>query len=221
MVNSLQLTYNLNLASILNFQFRPFYNYTQSPINSYYSYSSVENKIVMQGENGNYNQTYGFRYSLNLSPFPSNLISVNVNGGLIKQRVKSPTIGYISHLSAPLSYAVDFVWQAWSLGYQGQLVVPALSGPSLSTNENGSGIFAGYNAKSWSVSLGCYWPFTPSKYHTYSIPQSIVRYDSRTAIYDNKSMICIRASIFLSKCKTFKSKQAVLQNQDRDSGSFY
>jgi hypothetical protein len=220
-VNSAQLTYSMNLASLLNFQFRPFYTYTQSPINSFFSYSPAENKIVRQSENGNNYQTYGFRYSLNLSPFDNNLVSFIVNGGLIKQRIKSPAIGTVSHHYAPLDYEVDLTWRKWSLGYYGQLVVSSLSGTYFNTNENGSGFFGSYNADSWSVSVSCFWPFSPSKYHTYTVPQSLVRMDSHTAIHDNKAMFTIGATIFLSRGKTFRSKNAVLQNSDSDSGSFY
>jgi hypothetical protein len=34
-------------------------------------------------------------------------------------------------------------------------------------------------------------------------------------------MFTIGATIFLSRGKTFRSKNAVLQNSDNDSGSFY
>ncbi|MDR0961503.1 MAG: outer membrane beta-barrel protein [Mediterranea sp.] len=218
--NSLQLTYGLNLPW-MNLQLNPFFSYIQSPLNSYFSYSDAENMIVQQTENGVRNRMYGFTYSLRVIPFKSNYVTVGVSGSLYKENIKTRTVGTIAHLNHPLRGYMQLTYKDWSLYYQGVLVTYSLNGSYYSATENYSEISLGYNRKNWSVSASCYWPFTRSKYHTYSIDQSIVKYDARTRINDNASMFTLGFTLFLNKGKTYQAKSAVLQNSDGDSGSFY
>ncbi|MDR0938328.1 MAG: outer membrane beta-barrel protein [Mediterranea sp.] len=221
--NHVQLTYGLSVSPWLNFQLRPFFSYTQSPINSYYSYSADENKIVIRSENGTYYQNYGSRYSVTLTPIKGERLTVSLsgNGGAIWQRVKSPTIGTVSYFYAPFYGSVNIVYDKWSLTGFAQLATATLNGSYRSTYENNSRLSLGYNTKKWSARASVYFLGAPSKYHTYSIAESLVRMDTRTRIYDNKSMFTLGFSLFLSKGKTYQTKKAVLENSDTDSGSFY
>ena len=215
--NTLSLNYNLNIK-YLNLSVYPFFEYVTMPQNSYFIAQS--DYIVRASENGNYSKTYGLWYSANIKPFGSNLLQLRVGGQIYNKELESSQIGHYSHVTNTGRYSIVFQKNNFTASYGINLVGYYLNGPYLTSDENNSQFWVRYKKDNWAIQAGVYWVGTLSKYHTYTIPESIVQYDFRTKIYDNSSMIVLGFSYDLTQGKKYNEKQKTLQNSDRDSGVF-
>jgi hypothetical protein len=198
----------------------PSFVYVESPINSYFMES--EEYLVRTSENGNSQRQYGIQYNVRLQPFRSHRLSLTLFGELTHTELFSTYIRHYSHLYKPLGYQVDFSWGNLSAQYQGRIVGYRMNGPYLTADTNFSSIELRYRINDdFSLLASCFWPFTHSKNHTYTIPESLVEYSNRTQIYDSASMIQVGFSWSFSKGKEYSERNRQLQNRDMDSGVFY
>jgi hypothetical protein len=217
--NRTALNYTLT-ARHFTLTLAPSFTYTESPINSYFTES--EDYIVRTSENGSSQRQYGIQYNLRLQPFRSNILSLTLFGELRNTELFSPYIGHQSHLYKPFGYQLNLSLGNFSAQYQGRIVGYRLNGPYLTSDENLSTIELRYRTSdNFSILASCFWPFTESRYHTYTIPESVVQYSNSTRIYDNASMILAGFSWTFGKGKKYAEKNKLLQNRDMDSGVFY
>ena len=216
--NKIALNYSLvTKPFVLNMI--PLYTYIESSLNRYFMNSA--DYIIRTSENAKSQYQYGIQYNLKLQPFKGNFLSVTFNGGVLNTKIKSVYAGNYSHLYTPFHYQIDLNYKNFSAYYQGRIVGKSLIGSYLNTDDNSSTIEIRYMNGNFSCSLGCFWPFSRSKYHTYTIPESIVFYDSTTEFYDSASMIMLGVTYYFDKGLKFKQEGKKLQNKDTDSGVFY
>ncbi len=215
--NSWYVVYNLN-CKYFNMELDPYYNYTQKPQNSYFVEKT--DNIVMASENGINSKDYGITYSGVIQPLGNNTLQVRFYGELYNTELNSSQAGYYQYFSKPLFYQISLNIKDFSCYYQGKIVGYSLSGPYLTANENASHVGFTYKMNNWSVSGNVWWLGTLSKYHTYTIPESIVKYERYSKIHDNASMVVIGFSYNFNKGKKYNESQKKLQNSDRDAGVF-
>ncbi|MDR1407990.1 MAG: carboxypeptidase regulatory-like domain-containing protein [Tannerella sp.] len=217
--NRAALNWYLSAGQHATLTLAPFFTYTQSPVNSYFTAS--DDYIVRASENGRSQRQYGMQYNLRLQPFRSNLVAVTLFGEVTNTELFSTFVGHYSHLYAPFGYRINMLYGAFSASYQGRIVSYRLNGPYLTSDENLSTAEVRYRKGNFTMQASCFWPFTKATYHTRTIPESTVRYDALTRIYDNASMILVGFSWTFSRGKTYGEKNRQLQNRDMDSGVFY
>ncbi len=205
----------------LNAQLTLLYTYRDSPINMYWTEQQVNGRTYIVGmqENANYSSDFGLRCMLTLRPFGSEVLSLQVGGGGMRQTVSSPIIGHYHHTYAPLYYAISFRKGAWGASYEGLVQSKLLSGSTLDAGENRSHLMAFWQKGNWQINATCWWLFTRSKYSSASLPTNILQWNSRTWINDNASMITLGFSYKFSSGRNL-NYQKKLQNADNDKGSF-
>ena len=198
-----------------------YYSYSDSPINRYYTQQEINGQqyIVGTNENANYSSELGGSYLLVISPFKSQILTLTLQGYVIRQTVSSPIIGQYHHTWAPLYYAVQFRKGNWGGSYVGSIVSKRLNGSTLDAGENQSHLQVYWQKKSLRIFATDYWLFTRSRYSGYSMPTSILQSTYKTWIDDNKSMFVIGFSYDFSTGKNFKINRK-LKNKDSDTGSF-
>ena len=197
------------------------YEYTDSPINRYYTQQEINGLqyIVGTNENANYSSDLGGSYMLVISPFKSQVLTVAIRGYVSRQTVSSPIIGHYHHTWAPLYYAVQFRKGNWGASYVGNIVSKRLDGSTLDAGENRSYLQVYWQKKSLRIFAADYWIFTRSRYSGYSMPTSILQNTYKTWIDDNKSMFVLGFSYDFSTGKNIKINRK-LRNKDSDTGSF-
>ena len=197
------------------------YEYTDSPINRYYTQQEINGLqyIVSTNENANYNSELGGSYLIVISPFKSQILTLTLQGYVSRQTVSSPIIGHYHHTWAPLYYAVQFRKGNWGASYVGNIVSKRLDGSTLDAGENRSYLQVYWQKKSLRIFAADYWIFTRSRYSGYSMPTSILQNTYKTWIDDNKSMFVLGFSYDFSTGKNIKINRK-LRNKDSDTGSF-
>ena len=197
------------------------YEYTDSPINRYYTQQEINGLqyIVSTNENANYSSELGGSYLIVISPFKSQILTLTLQGYVSRQTVSSPIIGHYHHTWVPLYYAVQFRKGNWGASYVGNIVSKRLDGSILDAGENRSYLQVYWQKKSLRIFAADYWIFTRSRYSGYSMPTSILQNTYKTWIDDNKSMFVLGFSYDFSTGKNIKINRK-LRNKDSDTGSF-
>ena len=205
----------------LQTQFSMYYTYTDSPINRYYTQKEINGQqyIVGTNENANYSRELGGSCLLVISPFKSQILTLSLQGYVVRQTVSSPIIGHYHHTWAPLYFSIQFRKGCWGAYYIGNIVSKRLNGFMLDAGENQSHLQVYWQKKSWRLFVADYWLFTRSRYTGYSMPTSILQSTYKTRIDDNKSMFVLGFSYDFSSGKNFRINRK-LQNKDSDTGSF-
>ena len=212
--------YNLN-RSWLDFNLIALVSYDQDPINTYYMEKNINGKnyIVSTSENAKSFLQYGGGYSLSIRPFNNEVLLLKLYGLVVNQELKSPIIGKFSHWYVPLFYSLNFRKGNWGATYSGNIVSKQLDGAYMSQDENQSNLQIFYQHKNLRLIAGCYWLFSKSKYHNETLPNDLLRHNSRSYINDNRSMFTLGFSWNFSTGKTFNVKRK-MQNKDTDKGTF-
>ncbi len=201
--------------------FSMYYTYTDSPINRYYTQQEINGQqyIVGTNENANYSNELGGSYLLVINPFKSQILTLTLQGYVVRQTVSSHIIGHYHHTWAPLFFSIQFRKGGWGAYYIGNIVSKRLNGSTLDAGENQSHLQVYWQKKNWRFFAADYWLFTRSRYAGYSMPTSILQSTYKTWINDNKSMFVIGFSYDFSSGKNFRINRK-LQNKDSDTGSF-
>jgi len=155
-----------------------------------------------------------------IKPFVNDFLTFRINGSVSKNITENDIIGKISHWYTPVYYTISTRWEKWSLSYQGNIVDKNSSGTYLNQDENMSHFTLRYNHKNISVWGSLLFAFTPAKYITETIPESMVSYSSARHINDNKNMLVLGISYRFSSGKKYEEKQKKINNYDSDSGLF-
>ena len=197
------------------------YNYTDAPINRYFTQQEINGQqyIVGTNENANYSSELGGSYLLAFYPLKSQILTLTLRGYITRQTVSSPIIGHYHHTWTPLYFAVQFRKGNWGATYVGNVVSKRLNGSTLDAGENQSYLQVYWQKKNWRIFAADYWLFTRSRYSGYSMPTSILQSTYKTWIDDNKSMLVLGFSYDFSTGKELKINRK-LQNKDSDTGSF-
>ena len=204
---------DLNLSAVAS--------YSVDPISTYYQEESINGKryIVSTAENAESFWVYGGFCSFSIRPFKSELLRLKVYGMVLNQELNSPIVGRYTRWYIPLFYAVNFRKGNWGVSYNGNLVSRHLDGTYLKQDENQSNLQVFYQHRQWRFMAGCYWLFTKSRYYNATIPNDVLKHDSRSYINDNRSMITLGFSWNFSTGKKLDVKRK-LQNEDTDKGTF-
>ncbi len=205
----------------INAQLTLGYTYRDSPVSRYWTEQTVgqQTYIVGMQENAHYSSDAGFRGTLTLRPFGNEVLSLQIQSGVMWQTVSSPIIGHYHHTCAPLYYRLDFRKGPWGASYNGLIQSKQLNGSTLDAGESQSHFTAYWQKGGWQLRATCMWMFSRSKYSSASLPTTILQENSRTWINDNASMVVLGLSYHFSTGHNLKY-QKKLQNADRDNGSF-
>ncbi len=205
----------------LNMQMSLRYNYRDSPVSRYWTERTVNglSYIVGMQENANYSSDAGFYGMLTLRPFGNEVLSLQMQSGVIWQTVSSPIIGHYHHTYAPLYYSLNFRKGPWGASYDGLIQSKQLRGSTLDAGESHSHLNVYWQKGGWQLRATCLWFLTRSKYSSALLPTNILQQNSRTWINDNASMVVLGLTYHFSTGHNLKY-QKKLQNADRDNGSF-
>lgn len=216
--SQLYLKWNL---SWLNATIGLAYEYSDSPISTYYTEREINGTkyVVGMRENANYKSDVGGIVRLNIKPFKNDLLKIYLQSYLLYQTVSSPIIGHYHHTSIPFYYSIDFRKGCWGVSYSGNVVSKKLSGSYLDAGENRSILTIFWQKKSWRIYATDIWFLTRSRYSSYTLPTNILQSTSKTWIDDNKSMFVLGFSYDFSSGKNMKLNRK-LQNKDTDTGVF-
>lgn len=214
------LRYGFN-KSWLDFSLAALVSYDKDPISTYYKEESINGNsyIVSTSENAKSFLQYGGGYALTIRPFNNEMLLLKLYGFVVNQELKSPIIGKFSHCYAPLFYSLNFRKGSWGATYSGSIVSKQLDGAYLRQDENQSNLQVFYQHKNLRLIAGCYWLFSKSKYHNETLPNDILRHNSRSHINDNRSMFTLGFSWNFSTGKNLTIKRKI-ENKDTDKGTF-
>lgn len=197
----------------------PYFCYTQSPINSYYTLR--DDAIVYAAENGDYQRKYGLQYVFQCQPFNTKWLQLYAYGEIMKTELSSSFVGKYDHWNYPLRYRIMSNVKDFTFYYMGSIVGSNLDGPYLVSDENAQHLGVKYAKGVWSFSCSAYWIGTASKYHMHTIPESYVQKNLSTRINDNASMIVFGVSYAWTKGKSYKQSEKQLHHRDGDAGVFH
>ncbi|WP_352421990.1 TonB-dependent receptor [Proteiniphilum sp.] len=210
-------TFNNRFASI-NTGF--LYSYTDKPINEFFVMETDSRYIARTKENAVYGQEYGGMLSGQLKPFGGDIFSIKTSVQVIHQQLNSHLIGNISNWYCPVNVEAAFQNQRWMLAYQYRFTSMNLRGAYLVRDENQSSFTARYRLnRNLSFSGTMLWTFMPSRYHSETLPGSLVNHQRDTKILDNKSMVLVGVNWNFNKGKDYTTKRTI-QNQDKDAATF-
>lgn len=217
-ITSLRYNWNtdwidLNLSAVAS--------YSEDPISTFYKEETIngDNYIVSTAENAKSFLLYGGFYSLSIRPFKSDLLLLKIYGMAFNQELNSPIIGKYTKWYTPMFYSVNFRKGNWGASYHGNIVSKQLDGAYLRQDENQSNLQVFYQHKNLRLIAGCYWLFSKSKYHNETLPNDILRHNSRSYINDNRSMFTLGFSWNFSTGKSLNIKRKI-ENKDTDKGTF-
>lgn len=193
-------------------------SFTNNPINTYY-HATESGSVVQTYENAESFRQLGATYSVAIRPFSSGILTVNLYGKAVNQRIDSRLMGVSSKWYTPLWYTVNLSHGRFGAYYTGNIVSRCISGPYLSDDENAGHVMVYYRHKQLMLNVGCYWAFSRSKYHSETLPNDIIAHSSTNIINDNASMFVIGASYTLFKGKDSKIRKKIT-NRDTDKGTF-
>lgn len=204
---------DLNLSAVAS--------YSKDPISTFYKEETINgtNYIVSTSENAKSFLLYGGFCSLSIRPFKSDLLLLKIYGMAFNQELNSPIIGKYTQWYTPLFYSINFRKGNWGATYSGNIVSKQLDGAYMKQDENQSNLQIFYQHKNLRLIAGCYWLFSKSKYHNETLPNDLLRHNSRSYINDNRSMFTLGFSWNFSTGKTFNVKRK-MQNKDTDKGTF-
>lgn len=221
------LRYSVDNETYLDYSFQwkggsleviPYFCYTQSPINSYYTLKP--DAIVYAAENGDFQKKYGFEYVFQWRPFQTAWLQLYVSGECMKTELSSSFIGKYEHWNYPVNYRLISNIQDFTFYYVGKIIGSHLDGPYLVDDENAGHLAAKYVKGAWGFTCSAYWLGTASKYYMHTIPQSYVQKEYSTRIHDNASMLVFGVSYSWAKGKSYKQAEKQLHHRDGDAGIF-
>lgn len=204
---------DLNLSAVAS--------YSEDPISTFYKEETINgnNYIVSTTENAKSFLLYGGFCSLSIRPFKNDMLRLRIYGMAFNQELNSPIIGKYAKWYTPLFYSVNFRKGNWGASYQGNIVSKQLDGAYMRQDENQSNLQVFYQHKNLRLIAGCYWLLSKSKYHNETLPNDILRHNSRSHINDNRSMFTLGFSWNFSTGKSLNIKRK-MQNKDTDKGTF-
>ena len=214
---TLALVYSYTRKSV-DFNLMAAYGKEKNPINSYFL--QTDQYIVQTAVNDIYSNEYGIDYSMSVKPFNNDLLTLKLNGQVLKTETNSLYYGKLSRLYTPFQYNIMLQYDAFRLSYRGNIVSKELSGAFLKADENQSHITLQYTKKSFSITGSLLWAFTQSKYSTETTPESIVKYSNHRRIYDNANMFTLGFSYTFYSGKKYNEEDKKINNKDTDSGLF-
>lgn len=215
-----QFIYKWNLGW-LNSQFSLVCVYRDAPVGRYYTEQMVNGTryLVGRSENAYFSSDVGGSYLVKLDPWQNGLLTLTLQGYVLRQTISSPIIGRYHHTWAPLNFTVNFRKGDWGASYQGGVVSKRLSGSTLDAGENSSHLKVYWQNKGWNIYVSNYWAFTRSRYSGYTLPKNILQRHYKTWIDDNRSMFVVGFGYNFSSGKSFNINRK-LRNKDSDKGSF-
>lgn len=195
--------------------------YTDSPMNAYYQWKTIDGKqcIVKRYENANYMWWYGTQYAFVIKPFKSELLSVGLYGGAYRYATSSHIIGRHTYWSIPFTYQIRFHKGNFGMEYMGNINSKEINGTSLSWAEPMSTFSSYYQLGKWRFTLQCLWAFADAKYRNETLKNPVLTNQEQHVIKDNSHMFTIGVSWnFFSGKK--KNVAKYISNSDADSGAF-
>ncbi|MBO4232982.1 TonB-dependent receptor [Riemerella anatipestifer] len=196
-----------------------FYEYTNNPIISLYTYNSTQNYYNLKSVNSKHYKEYGLNFIGRVKPFGNNLLSIKAIIAPIYQSILLSNNNELKNMRWSNIFTINSAYKNFNLQYQFNIPTYSLKGLFLSTNENKSHLFVGYKKDSWYFSAGMYWIGMPSKYDTKTIEESLVNYTSHTEIFNNKNMFVLGLSYDFSSGKKLQMKKK-LNNRPTDAVTF-
>lgn len=196
-------------------------SYEKDPIYTSYRLEIKNSKqyVISTLENAKSMLQYGGMYLLNIKPFKNELLNFKLYGMIVEQKSNSSFIGKYKRLYAPLYYSIDVRKGDFGASYQGSLVSRQNDGSCLLQDENANNLQMYWQHRDFRLTMGCYWLFSVSKYHTKTLPNKVLQNSCNSKILDNKSMVTIGFSWNFSTGKKINIKKKI-QNVDTDKGTF-
>ena len=189
----------------------------ENGINSYFLQESESYSLTPINED---NEVLGISHSFLVKPFNNNIFNIRINGGVYRTVTKNDIVGKFTYWSTPIQYNLSMNFGAFIASYQGNIVDKSISGTYSIQDENMSHFSLRYTRENFSIWGSLLFAFTPSKYITETISQSMVSYSSIRNIYDNKNMFTLGLSYTFNSGKKYEEKRKTINNYDSDSGLF-
>ncbi len=192
------------------------FNYAKNPISSYFIEGEQYMELVQ--ENARFSRTYGLSYTVQINPFHNRLIVLTAQGGLFRQQSDSGFAGKYDLFTTPLTLMLNINWKNFTAYYQWGLRTYSLGAPYLSLNEPISYAGIQYRYKDWTFSVSCVGLLTEFSYISKTIPDSAVKYYSKSVIHDNENMLLVSVGFQFGKGRVYEERGRAIDNADTDSG---
>lgn len=170
-----------------------FYWYTNHAIYQYFALDTKDRYALIY-ENAKHTQSYGIQLSGSYQPFGTNLLTIQAIIKPASEKLKKMEGSSIQNYFISNYFSLTSVYRAFSIQYQFNIPFYTRDGSFLTTNENANHLFISYKHKNWTFTSGLYWIGMSAQYKTKSLSNSLVKYNSLTNIYNNKSMFIIGIS---------------------------